>query len=209
MSLVKKLIKDGHLKTLEIIKAFEKIKRKDFLLPKYKTMAGLNEPLSIGHGQTISQPLTVAFMLELLQPKPGEKILDVGSGSGWSVALLSEIVGPKGRVFGLELIQELAELAGHNVGKYDFISSKRARIIQGDGYKGLPEHAPFDKIITAAAAKEIPKKLLDQLKIGGRMVLPIGRQFETQDMVVVDKVSDDDIKIRKIPGFIFVPLIKN
>ena len=197
------------MKTLEIIKAFEKIKREDFLLPKYKIMAGLNEPLSIGHGQTISQPLTVAFMLELLQPKPGDKILDVGSGSGWSVALLSEIVGPKGRVFGLELIQELAELAERNINKYNFISSKQARIIQGDGYKGLPEHAPFDKIITAAAAKEIPKKLLDQLKTGGRMVLPIGRQFETQDMVVVDKVSDNDIKIRKIPGFIFVPLIKD
>ena len=123
--------------------------------------------------------------------------------------MLSEIVGPKGRVYGLERIQELAEFAERNINKYNFISSKQARIIQGDGYKGLPEHAPFDKIITAAAAKEIPKKLLDQLKTGGRMVLPIGRQFETQDMVVVDKVSDNDIKIRKIPGFIFVPLIKD
>ena len=149
MSLVKKLIKDGHLKTLEIIKAFEKIKRKDFLLPKYKTLAGLNEPLSIGHEQTISQPLTVAFMFELLQPKPGEKILDVGSGSGWSVALLSEIVGPKGRVYGMERISELAESAERNVDKYNFISSKQARIIQGDGYRGLQHEAPFAKIIVA------------------------------------------------------------
>ena len=206
---VDELIKEEYLKTPEIIKAFKEIKREDFLLPKYKKMAGLNEPLPIGHEQTISQPLTVAFMFELLQAKPGDKILDVGSGSGWSVTLLSEIVGPKGRVYGLERIQELAELAEHNINKYNFISNKQARITHGDGYKGLPDCAPFDKIIVAAAAKEVPKNLLKQLKIGGRMVLPIGETMSTQDMVVIDKESEEKYKTKRFPGFIFVPLIKN
>ncbi|MCK5211333.1 protein-L-isoaspartate(D-aspartate) O-methyltransferase [Candidatus Parcubacteria bacterium] len=207
--LIEKLIRDGYLKTPRIIEAFKEIKRKDFLLPKYKKMAGLNEPLPIDHGQTISQPLTVAFMLELLQAKSGDKILDVGSGSGWSVALISEIVGPKGRVYGLERIQELAEFAECNINKYNFISSKQARIIQGDGYKGLPEYAPFDKIIVAAAAKEVPKNLLVQLKIGGRLVLPIGETMSTQDMVVIDKGKNGQTKEKRYPGFIFVPLIND
>ncbi len=209
MSLVDRLIRDGYLKMPEIIKAFKEIKREDFVLPKYKAMAGLSEPLPIGHSQTISQPLTVAFMLELLQAKSGDKILDVGSGSGWSVALLSEIVGPKGRVYGLERIPELAEFAERNINKYNFISSKQARIIEGDGYKGLPEYAPFDKIIVAAAAKEVPKNLFKQLKIGGRLVSPIGEVMSTQDMVVIDKDRNGQTKEKRYPGFIFVPLINN
>lgn len=208
MSLINDLIKDGYLKTPEIIDAFKKIKREDFLLPGEENGAEINAPISIGHGQTISQPLTVAFMLEALQPKKGDKIFDIGSGSGWTVALLSQIVGERGKVYGIERIEELKEFAENNVLKYDFIKKGIAVIIQGDGYKGLPEYAPFDKISVAAAAEEVPPALLKQLKVGGRLVIPIGRQYESQDIVVIDKIGKDKFKEKRYHGFVFVPLIK-
>ena len=209
MSLIDELIKTGYLKTSEIINAFKEIKRKDFLLPEDEGRAGINSPLLIGHGQTISQPLTVAFMLELLQPKKGDKILDVGSGSGWTVALLSQIVGKEGKIYGIERIEDLRKFAENNVLKYNFIRKGIAKIIQGDGYKGFPESAPFDKIIVSAAAEEIPKALLKQLKAGGRLVIPIGKQYESQDIVVIDKVDEYKFKEKRYPRFVFVPLVES
>ncbi len=207
-NLIDELIQSDYLKSPEIINAFKKIKREDFLLPGDEDKADINAPLSIGHSQTISQPLTVAFMLELLQAKKGDKVLDVGSGSGWTAALLAEIIGEKGKVYGLERIEELKEFAEKNIKKYNFISKGIAQIFCSDGYKGLPKFAPFDKIIVAAAAEKIPKELLKQLKVGGRMVLPVGRQYESQDIVVIDKVGENKFKEKRFPGFVFVPLIK-
>jgi len=209
MSLLDELIYEGYLKTPEIITAFRKIKREDFLRDGDEIKAEINAPLSIGHGQTVSQPLTVAFMLELLSPGRRDRILDVGSGSGWTVALLSEIVGAEGRVYGLEIISKLKNFAEANVSKYNFIKKGIAKIFCADGYQGLLKCAPFDKIIVAAAAEEIPDKLLGQLKVGGRLVIPIGRQYESQDMVVIDKTKEDEFKEKRYPGFIFVPLVKN
>ena len=208
MFLINDLIREGYLKTPEIIDAFKEIKRKDFLLPSDEDKAEINAPLPIGHEQTISQPLTVAFMLEALQPQKNDKILDVGSGSGWTVALLSQIVGERGKVYGIERIPELKEFAKKNILKYDFIKKGITSIICGDGYNGLPELAPFDRISVAAAAEEIPVELLKQLKIGGRLVIPIGRQYESQDIVVVDKITEDEFKEKRFPGFAFVPLVK-
>ena len=119
-NLVEKLKVDGFLKMPAIISAFQKIDRADFVLPQYSNEAYEDYPLPIGHGQTISQPATVAFMLELLQPKIGEKILDIGAGSGWATALLAEIVGKDGKVYGLEIISELVEFGKNNLGKYNF-----------------------------------------------------------------------------------------
>jgi len=208
MSLVDDLIQNGYLKTPEIINAFRKVKREDFLRPGDKDKAEVNAPLSIGYGQTISQPLTVAFMLELLQAKLGDKVLDIGSGSGWTIALLAEIVGEQGRIYGVELISELKKFAQTNVIKYNFINKGIVQIFCSDGYKGLPDYAPFDKIIVAAAAEEIPQELLKQLKVDGRMVLPVGGQYQSQDMVVIDKVAQDKYNEKRYPGFIFVPLVK-
>ena len=134
--MINSLIKDGYLKTLEIIEAFKLIDRTDFVLEEYKNEAYVNAPLPIGFGQTISQPLTVAFMLELLEPKAGEKILDVGAGSGWVSALLAKIVGDKGKIIGIERISELKEMAEKNIAKYNFIEKGIVKIILGDGAKG-------------------------------------------------------------------------
>lgn len=208
MSFVDNLINAGYLKSPAIIDAFRTIKRVDFLTEAEKPSAEVNAPLPIGYGQTISQPLTVAFMLELLDPGKGEKVLDVGSGSGWTVALLSRIVGPKGKVYGLEIIPELRDFAETNVDKYGFIRGGVAKIFCQDGYVGLPESAPFDKIIVAATATEIPQVLLRQLKVGGRMILPIGRPGEIQDLVLIKKIGEAEFERQDFSGFRFVPLVK-
>ena len=208
MVLIDELIRDGYLKTPEIISAFRKIKREDFVLPENKSDSEINAPLPIGCGQTISQPLTVAFMLELLEPKEGEKILDIGSGSGWTTALLAEIVGGKGRVFALEVISELKEFGEKNVSRYNFIKKGIVLFIQGDGWQGLPEFAPFDKILVSAAASRIPEKLLEQIKINGRLVIPKGENYQTQEIVLINKIGKNKFKEKRFPGFIFVPLVE-
>jgi len=200
--LIANLIKDRYLKTPRLIEAFGKIKREDFVPDDLKNEADINAPLPIGFGQTISQPLTVAFMLELLQPQPGEKILDIGSGSGWQTALLAYCVGVEGKIFGIERIAELMEFGKKNIAKYNFIKKEIVEIILGDGTKGLEKEAPFDKIIAAASAREIPEAWRRQLKIGGRIVAPV----EDSIWLLVKK-SDTEFEEKEFPGFVFVPLI--
>jgi len=203
--LINSLIKQGYLKTPLIIEAFQKIKREDFIPEDLQDEADGNFPLPIGHGQTISQPLTVAFMLELLEPKPGEKILDVGSGSGWQTAMLCHIVGKSGKVFAMERVPELVEFGKNNVSKYNFVASGRAVFLHSDGTKGYEKEAPYDKIIVAAAARGIPEALKEQLKIGGRLVIPT----KSQDIRLFEKIGKDEFKEKIIPGFVFVPLISD
>ena len=207
LNLINQLIQEGYLKTPRIIKAFQKINRADFLPDKVRDEAELNIPLSIGYGQTISQPLTVAFMLELLATEKGDKVLDVGSGSGWSVALLAEIVGEKGKVYAVERIPELKEFGKKNVSKYNFVSSGRAQFFCADGAKGFKEFAPFSRIIVAAGAAQIPLPLKEQLAVGGRLVIPVG--IGSQDMIVIEKLEKDRYKENRYPGFVFVPLIES
>jgi protein-L-isoaspartate(D-aspartate) O-methyltransferase len=200
--LINELLRDNYLNTLNIVKAFNKIDRAGFVPQEAKEEAYENFPLSIGHGQTISQPATVAFMLELLQAKEGDKVLDIGSGSGWQTALLAEIVGSGGQVTGLEIKDDLIEMGQKNLAKYNF---KQAGIIKGNGWQGLPQSAPFDKIIVAAAAETIPASLKQQLKVGGRLVIPVGRGM--QDIIVIDRLDEDRFEEQYHPGFVFVPLI--
>lgn len=197
------MIKEGYLKTPLIIEAFKKINRADFLPEDLKDEAGVNAPLPIGFGQTNSQPLTVAFMMELLQPQPGETILDIGAGSGWTSALLAWCVGEKGKVFAIERIPELCEFGKNNVAKYNFINRGIVEFICADGARGLPDKAPFDRIIAAASAQEIPNTWKEQLKIGGKMVLPI-----KNSIWLIVKESETDFKEEEFPGFAFVPLIE-
>ena len=203
MALVDDLIKEGWLKTPQIIEAFRKIKRADFMPENMKDSAEVDEAMPIGQGQTISQPKVVAFMLELLEPKAGEKILDVGSGSGWTSALLSEIVGDKGRVVSLELIPELKEFGEKNAAKYGFVEKGTAQFICCDGSKGYEEESPFDKILASAAARRVPEAWKKQLKVGGRIVAPIN-----SSIFLFVKKSENEMEEKEYPGFIFVPLIE-
>lgn len=198
--LIHKLISEGYLKSDSIIDAFDKINRADFLPADLEAEAEANVPLPIGFGQTISQPLTVAFMLEKLEPLRGEKILDVGAGSGWQTALLAHIVGKKGKVCGIERIPELAEFARSNLKKYPF---KNIEIVEGDGTAGLKEKSPFDKIIVAAAATEVPPALKEQLKVGGRLLIPL----KDNTLRLYVKTGENKFKEEIFYSFVFVPLV--
>ncbi|MGB9675255.1 MAG: protein-L-isoaspartate(D-aspartate) O-methyltransferase [Candidatus Nanoarchaeia archaeon] len=186
----------GLVKNKKVLKAFEKVPRENFVLPKYKEYAYLDEPLPLFAGQTISQPTTVAIMTEALDVKAGQKILEVGSGSGYQAAILAELVGPKGKVWTVERIKALADFAKKNL-----ICYKNVKVIHADGTKGLPKVAPFDRIIITAAAAELPKTLFAQLKEKGIMVLPIeDRLFK------IIKLKDGP-KFEDLGPFVFVPLL--
>ncbi len=198
-SLIASLTDGGYLKSPAVIEAFQKIDRKGFVGERNQDIAYLDQALAIGFNQTISQPLTVAFMLELLEPKAGEKILDVGAGSGWQSGLLAQIVGENGKITAIERITELKNVAGENLAKYGF---KNINLILGDGSEGYAPEAPYDKIIAAAAAQEIPQAWQEQLKIGGRIVAPI-----RESIVVLDKIDQNRFAQKEYFGFSFVPLI--
>jgi len=202
MALVDNLIAEGWLKTPRIIEAFRKIKRVDFLPKEMEDLAELNEALPIGYGQTISQPLVVAFMIEQLESEPGDKILDVGSGSGWTTALLAEIVGERGKIIAIDIVPELVEFGKKNVEKYNFVKKGQVQFICADGSKGFSKEAPFDKILASAAAEGLPLAWKEQLKIGGRIVTPIG-----SSIWLFIKKSENNFEEIEYPGFAFVPLI--
>ena len=198
--LVEYLINSKVLKDHLIVDAFYKVDRGDFIAIQYKDEAYLDHALPIGYGQTISQPTVVAFMLELLAPSPGEKILDIGAGSGWTTALIAECIGLKGQVYGVELIPELVAFAQQNLKKYGFTNAK---ILQAEaGVIGLSSVAPFDKILVSAAAESLPQGLLAQFT--KRLVIPI-----KDSIWVIDKGRDGMIKQDEYIGFSFVPLIGN
>lgn len=200
--LILRLKSEGILKTPSIIRAFEVVGRQDFVTAEYHPDASLNEPLPIGYGQTISQPLTVAFMLELLRPEEGHRVLDVGAGSGWTAALLAELVGTTGVVVAIERIPQLMKFAEENLKRSGY---ERVKLVRGDGSKGFPELAPYDRIHVAAAGTEVPGALLDQLAVGGRLVMPVGEYV--QDVVLIIKEKRGEYREQRFPGFQFVPLI--
>ncbi len=220
--LLKELTRDGYLKSENVKAAFSAIDRKDFVAPGFEAEAYLNVPLPIGFGQTISQPLTVVFMLELLDLKPGQKILEIGSGSGWQTAMLAYLVSkPRtdadftqinaennqeksaGRVIAIERIPELLRMGERNVSKYNYVSKGTVKFVEGDGSNGYAADAPYDRIIGAASADKLPEAWREQLAVGGRIVTPI-----RQSVIAFDKLSEKEFKETEYPGFIFVPLVK-
>ncbi len=181
----------------KIINAFDKVKREDFILKNMKEYAYENMPLLIGHDQTISQPHTIAFMLNLLNPKEGQKILEIGSGSGYVLALMSEITNHS-EIYGIEIIKELVDKSKKALSKYENIT-----VINANGFNGLPDKAPFDRILISASASEIPEHLYYQLNDLGIIVASV------KDSIFQIKKEKGKITKKEFPGFAFVPLIED
>ena len=197
--LIDSMILRGMLDSPHIIDAFREVDRKYFVPESFEDHIYIDAPLPIGNNQTISQPSTVAFMLEKLEPEEGDKVLDIGSGSGWTTALLCHIVGEKGSVTGLERMDALVEQGEENLSKLQFGSHCR---IQRAGEKlGLPGEQ-FDRILVSASADEIPEELFLQLKIGGILVIPV-----KNSIFKFKKVSDTYVERDEFYGFVFVPLV--
>jgi len=184
----------------DVLEAIRKVPRHLFMESSFIHFAYKDQAFPIGAGQTISQPYTVAFQTELLEVEKNDKILEVGTGSGYQAAVLLEM-GAK--VFTIERQKELFLKVQSFLPEIGY----HPACFFGDGYKGLPGFAPFDKILVTAGASSIPPELKEQLKIGGRMVIPVGHQNH-QEMLVVERISEDDYKTEKHGGFVFVPLLK-
>lgn len=183
-----------------VIEAVKRVPRHKFVDGQLKSRAYDNNPLPIGSGQTISQPYIVALMTDLAEIDPDDKVLEVGTGSGYQTAVLAELAK---HVFSIEIVPELAETAKKRLQKmgYENINTRR-----GDGYHGWPEEAPFDAILVTAAAENIPPPLLEQLKPGGRLVIPVGAPYATQELLLVKKDEKGDYDITHVLPVAFVPL---
>jgi protein-L-isoaspartate(D-aspartate) O-methyltransferase len=176
------------------------VPRELFVPADVRSFAYDDEPLPIGEGQTISQPFLVALMTDLLDPKPGDTVLEVGTGSGYQAAVLAELVA---KVYTIEIVEPLGRRAMRVLEQLGY---RNVEVRIGDGYNGWPEAAPFDSIIVTAAPAEIPKPLIDQLKPGGRMVIPAGGSDDRQDLLVVEKQPDGTSTTKRTLPVRFVPL---
>jgi len=200
--MVKEQIASRDVTDPHVLAAMRKVPRHEFVPEKARSSAYADSPLPIGHGQTISQPYIVALMTELVQLKPGGNALEVGTGSGYQAAVLAEI---STNVFTIEIIEPLAKSATERLKRlgYDTVQVKFA-----DGYFGWKEHAPFDAIVVTAAADHVPPPLIEQLKPGGRMVIPLGSLFHVQWLVLVEKDADGKVRTRNITPVAFVPFTR-
>ena len=181
--------------------ALGKVERHRFVPPAQAGSAYRNHPLPIGSGQTISQPYIVAVSTDLVQPRAGQRVLEVGTGSGYQAAVLAEIVD---KVYTIELIAALGNAAAERLRALGY-ANVEVRI--GDGYAGWPEAAPFDAIVVTAAAPRVPQALVEQLKPGGRMVIPVGESGAAQELLVITKRADGGVDTRSVLPVRFVPLV--
>jgi protein-L-isoaspartate(D-aspartate) O-methyltransferase len=202
--LIDRLKQLGVLKTPRIEAGFLKNDRRNFVPPELVDDTYEDMPLPIGDGQTISQPYTVAFMLELLEPQSGQRVLDIGSGSGWTTAILASIVGSRGRVTGLEINPAVYKFGLNNLQRTRY---KNIELLNQSGWEGYEPAGPYDRILVGAAAPAIPAKLKQQLKIGGVMVIPVGTVFDCS-VVRLEKLGGNRFKKETYPGFAFVPFLK-
>jgi protein-L-isoaspartate(D-aspartate) O-methyltransferase len=183
-----------------VLDAMARVPRHEFVPPDLIDKAYQNRPLPIGHGQTISQPYIVAIMTDLLDIEPGQRILEIGTGSGYQAAVLAEVAA---RVWSIEIIEALGEQAKTRLRRLGY---DKVEVRLGDGYYGWPEHAPFDAIIVTAAASHVPPPLLQQLKPGAKMIIPVGSRFSTQQLVLITRGEDDEFITRQVLPVRFVPL---
>jgi len=184
-----------------VLAAMGTVARHQFVRKDLESEAYENRPLPIGHGQTISQPYIVAIMTDLLRTRPGDRVLELGTGSGYQAAVLAELAK---EVYTIEIIEPLAKQAAQRLAELGF---RNVEVKLADGYYGWSEHAPFDAIIVTAAASHIPVPLVQQLKPGGRMVIPVGSTFLTQYLMLIEKQADGSVTTRQILPVAFVPLM--
>ena len=199
VQLTKSWIGKEHLDA-QVLAAMEKVPRHEFVPQELDYLAYSNGPLAIGHGQTISQPYIVALMTDLLRPQAGDVVLEVGTGSGYQAAVLSLLVK---QVYSIEIVAALAQQATARLGRLGF---DNVTVRSGDGYRGWQEHAPFDAIIVTAATPSIPPPLLEQLKSGGCMVIPVGLPYGRQILTVVNKNERGEVSVEELLPVAFVPL---
>ena len=201
--LVESLKLRGYVTSKAVETAMRRVPREEFLPPEIREDAYVDTPLPIGEGQTISAPHMVAIMVEHFDLKPGLKVLEIGTGSGYHAAVCAEIIAPDGHIYSMERITSLASFAESNLKKTGY--SKLVTVILGDGTKGLPEQAPFDRIFVAAGAPDVPPPLTDQLADGGRLLIPVGGRWY-QDLMRVTR-KGKKLETENLGGCIFVPLI--
>jgi len=198
--MVETQIKGRGVTDSRVTEVMSSVPRHEFLPENYRTYAYEDHPLPIGYGQTISQPYIVAFMTEQLRPQPTDRVLEIGTGSGYQAAVLSKLVA---EVYTIEIVKPLAQRAEMDLRRLNYSNVK---VKAGDGYKGWPEHAPFDAIIVTAAPDHVPQPLIDQLKEGGRMIIPVGGR-EMQQLYLLEKHAGK-LTQRAVLPVNFVPLTR-
>lgn len=201
--LVHSLVSRGYITSAAVERAMRRVPREEFLPESLREDAYVDTPLPIGDGQTISAPHMVAIMAEKLDLAPGLKVLEIGAGSGYHAAVCAELVAPEGHVYTIERISSLAEFAEKNLKRTGY--SETVTVIFGDGTRGLPEKAPFDRVFVAAGAPDIPRPLTDQLADGGALLVPVGGRYY-QDLIRVRR-KGNRLEKENLGGCVFVPLI--
>jgi protein-L-isoaspartate(D-aspartate) O-methyltransferase len=209
--LIQNLVKQGVLHSAKIIETMRKVSREKFLPENMRFYSAVDTPLPIGFGQTASAPHMVSIMNEALQLEIGNKVLEVGAGSGWHAATIAELIAPKtaprsewGHVYTVEIVQGLAEFARKNIMNGGY--GDRVTIMYADGSRGYPEKAPYDRILVTAGAPEVPKPLIDQLKPAGIMLIPVGSLSLFQSLFRITKTSEGRTREENLGGVAFVPL---
>ena len=202
LAMVADQIASRGVKDARVLEAMRAVPRHEFVPASVRDDAYVDSPLPIGHGQTISQPYIVALMTELARPSPGDRVLEVGTGSGYQAAVLSRLVD---KVFSVELVEPLARSAAASLGRLGY---GNVVVRNGDGYLGWPDEAPFDIIMVTAAPEEVPPALVAQLARGGRLIVPVGRVWDVQDLQLIEKDAAGRTTTRSIIPVRFVPLVK-
>ncbi|MFQ5907777.1 MAG: protein-L-isoaspartate O-methyltransferase [Thermoplasmata archaeon] len=201
--MVERLVQNGVLQTPRVIEAMRAVPRHLFVPRRLRESAYYDTPLGIGSGQTISAPHMVGMMLEYLDLKGGQRVLEIGGGSGYHAALVAHVVGPEGQVFAIERIGSLAKKARARIETLGL--GDRIKVLVRDGSRGLAEQAPFDRIFVSCGAPEIPPPLVDNLREGGKLLVPVGTRY-FQDLVLGEKAGEE-LRTRNLGGVVFVPLV--
>ncbi|MCI0460704.1 MAG: protein-L-isoaspartate(D-aspartate) O-methyltransferase [Gemmataceae bacterium] len=198
--MVEEQLADRGIRSKRVLEVMGKVPRHEFVAESVRSEAYHDRPLPIGQGQTISQPYIVGFMTEVADPQPGQRVLEIGTGSGYQAAVLAELAG---EVYTIELLPELAEQARKRLERLGY---SNVHVKAGDGYQGWPEKGPFDSIVVTCGAKEVPEPLFEQLKEGGKLVIPVGGPNEEQSLLVVTKGPEGTREVRDLLPVRFVPL---